>query len=326
MDANDLTARYVHAVVRLLPKGDRDDVAAELGTLVEETLQERARAAGRPADEALALDVLNSFGPPEAMADQYGQPPRWLLGPSYLPAYFVTLKVVAAVVIGVSVFSFVWSFGGGQPPWSDAFLTFAGTLTGLAATLLVNVGLITIVFAALERVHPSRPQVSDWDPLQLPAVDDPDRVDRADRVTEIGFDVIQLVLFNGFAHGRLAMLAMGAAPSAFHFTSGFARFIPWINLMFVARIGVGVLLLRHGRWNRMLRAADLVVGAYTLTLFLQILAGGDIVASQGLSTLIKLVLASLTVVSVFDVARQGWRLVRFEKGGPSALGSRARIV
>ena len=324
MTPSELTTRYIHAVVRLLPAAERDDVAAELRTLVEDTLQERADATGRPVDEGMAVEVLRSFGEPEAMAERYGQPRRWLIGPSYMPAYLITLKVVAAVLIGLTAFGSVWSITTEHLPWADASRLFAA-VSGLVTTLLVNLGLITLVFAVLERAHPLA-VTSEWDPTELPAVDDPDRVDRTDRAVEICFTLVFWVLFGAYMRGNTQILAGWDVPLPFRPTPEFAAFVPWISLMFAASIALSALLLRRGRWNSWLRLGDVVLGLYSLLLFSQILAAGDLVISNGMSTVFKLGLAVVTVVTGFETAAQAWRLAKSVRGGAAPIGEGMSLV
>ena len=56
MNPSDVIESYVVDVLRRLPHRQRRDVGLELRSLLGEELEAKAREAGRPADEAMALE------------------------------------------------------------------------------------------------------------------------------------------------------------------------------------------------------------------------------------------------------------------------------
>ena len=78
MDARTVIESYVHDVTQLLSRKDRADVALELRALLAEELA--ARAAGAPADEAMAIELVRGFGAPARSPPATGQRRRcWML-------------------------------------------------------------------------------------------------------------------------------------------------------------------------------------------------------------------------------------------------------
>src|SRR6516165_7657101 len=77
MRADQVIEMYVDDTVRLLPRRQRDDVAAELCALLNDELNARARESARPADEALALSLVRGYGPPNEVAARYQ--PAWTI-------------------------------------------------------------------------------------------------------------------------------------------------------------------------------------------------------------------------------------------------------
>lgn len=71
MTTHAVVEAYVNDVARRLPRAKRNDVALELQALLGEELQGKADEAGRPADEAMALELVRAFGSPEDVADRY---------------------------------------------------------------------------------------------------------------------------------------------------------------------------------------------------------------------------------------------------------------
>lgn len=119
MDPNDLIDRYVHAVTHTLRSAERDDVARELRTLIEDMLAERADAAA--PDEATVIEVLRHLGPPDEVAERYGQPRPYLVGPAYYPVFKLVTTIVLAVLgivylVGVVASLAFWEEGP-QPRW-----------------------------------------------------------------------------------------------------------------------------------------------------------------------------------------------------------------
>ena len=62
MSVQELKERYVYAVSRLLPHKMREDISAELDTLIEDMLEERCQ--DRPAEEKDLRVVLAELGSP----------------------------------------------------------------------------------------------------------------------------------------------------------------------------------------------------------------------------------------------------------------------
>ncbi len=173
--AMDLLERYLHQVGEELPRVQREDVKAELRSLLAEQLDERI-AAGEAADGA-AVKLLLSFGRPREVAARYSPAGQYLIGPRLFP-YFrllarITLYLVTGVFLAGSVFGVVT--GNTHLPEflrAQSLLLWVGQLVRLLA---VNLALLVIVFAALERIldaqpaaPPSEPQK--WDPRDLPPV------------------------------------------------------------------------------------------------------------------------------------------------------------
>ncbi len=91
MSVQELKERYVYAVSRLLPHKMREDISAELDTLIEDMLEERCQ--DRPAEEKDLRVVLAELGSPSEMANHYSpDKDKCLIG----PPLFQRLQVCAA--------------------------------------------------------------------------------------------------------------------------------------------------------------------------------------------------------------------------------------
>ncbi len=97
MNANDVIESYVTDVAVQLPRKQRNDVAFELRALINEGLQDKADAAGRAVDAAMATEFLHAFGRPAEVAARY-RPTLTIIDPadghSFLRATVIGLAII----------------------------------------------------------------------------------------------------------------------------------------------------------------------------------------------------------------------------------------
>lgn len=314
MSTNDLAARYVRAVTGSLPKGERDDVARELRSLIDDMLAERAGDADRAGDEATTVAVLRELGQPEAVAERYGRPRPHLVGPAYYPTFKAVTSIVVGVLGALYLVPVVWSLVVARRPPEALLAGLPGSLFELGTMVLANVGLIALIFAAIERATPAAaPEEADWDPRKLPAVGDPDRLERTGQAFELGFDVAALAWFNAIVVGGGSMLFVepeAARRLSLELTPGFLALAPWINAMLVLGIGLGAVLLWRGRWQPATRVAAIAINVASLYVVARVLALPDIAAAHWLDLLCRMVFGGILVVTAIETVQQVVRLAR----------------
>ena len=160
MNANDVIEAYVTDVAARLPRKQRNDVAFELRALLNEGLQDKADAAGRAADAAMAIELAQTFGRPADVAARY------------LPALTIIdpadgHRFLRATVIGLAI---IWCLGLCerllQPIDSDAELlgVLAQWLLGTVVASLWWPGVLVAGFAAAAWTRRRSPQTSVWKP------------------------------------------------------------------------------------------------------------------------------------------------------------------
>ncbi len=174
----ELLDRYLLAVRKHLPLARQADIIAELRANLEAQLEEQESELGRPLTEGEAIDWLKRLGPPMVMAARY-QPPRYLIGPTIFPTYWMILRLAVlwasvawAVATGVRMVA--ESHG---PDW------LAHALWGYPGVLAATVAWVTGAFAALEYVAMHYPNVIPghitnspaWSPTSLPPLEKDDR-------------------------------------------------------------------------------------------------------------------------------------------------------
>lgn len=294
----ELFDRYVHEVGRHLPRRMRADVAAELHSLLTDALQDRIAAGGGaedgPAVEALQVAILQEFGPPVKVADRYAPRHSYLIGPRFFDLYRI---VIAAVLGAIALSQLVllglaaWSQGGslGTPSSLGAWLG------GLLHAAVIGFASVTLTFAILERVLASAldegEEEAGWDPRTLPEVHDPTRSQASERVVEIIFLVIALLVFNLFPGwiGINYPASVNGGPAPWYSVPLLSptfrtTYLPWLDALWVLSIGLNLALLRRGRWERLTRLADFLLAAGGAVFLYRLVSGPPILTVDAIET------------------------------------------
>ena len=218
---------YVDEVGRRLPAGQRQDIETELRSALEDALDDAALEQGRPADEALAAEVLKRYGPPEKTAASY-LPPRYLIGPELFPKYLKVLASLSGVLVLLAAIGFGANLGASAAARANVVTALAQALAGLSSSFFFMIATVTIIFGVFEwskrRVEPPP---TTWDPSMLKRKKDrdPDRVNPFELTFEIVFSLAALLVFNLYPqvvgiytlqHGQWANLAP-LAPAFFQY-------------------------------------------------------------------------------------------------------------
>ena len=138
----ELSESYLKAVRRYLPRGQRDDIIAELRVDLGSQIEDKQAELGRVLTDVEQMAIFKKQGDPMAVAMRYRGTGRslsigWeLIGPELFPAYLILLScnlVIAAVVIAVVLMLGHISF----------------TLTAFLIPMLMEVVIVTLVFILL---------------------------------------------------------------------------------------------------------------------------------------------------------------------------------
>ncbi len=313
--------RYVNEVGRRLPPNQRADVQQEIRSLIEDEVAERLQAVAneggtQPSAETIVLAVLEQFGAPEEMAARY-QAPRYLIGPAMFPVYQIVLGIVLTVTVFANLLALAVAAGnGGVQPLLD-------TLAALFAGVLQAFGTVTLIFVALERlgVSASRKKAASWDPRSLPPVKDEQRINVFEKAVEIGLTAAVLVLAANYLNRGATVFYSGEWQPIPLFSPEVLQYIPWLMVIWGADILVNIVLLARGRWEPATRVAAMVVDGANAFVFYQLLVGGPIAAWPPLDPAFRITAAIIFAVSLWEVARQAWRLLHSSTVGEAALHS-----
>jgi hypothetical protein len=210
-NSTELIDRYLQAVRFWLPGTHRqEDLITELGEDLRSQFEDQEAELGHPLDNAEMAAILKRCGSPMMVAGRLG-PQRHLIGPALFPIYEFVLKMVLLWIL-VPVFIFIVGpvnlvDGGGN--WPFAILrTFGDLWSGL----FIAAGIITLVFAIIERTSAHLGTEIKWDPLKLPPVHTHERkLSPLKAVCEFGFNIFGLVWLLLLPHYPFLILGPAAA-------------------------------------------------------------------------------------------------------------------
>lgn len=252
----ELVDRYLDAVRRGLPTSLQADVAEELSDDIQTRIEEREATLGRPLSVDDTSAILKNIGHPVIVASRY-RPHQQLIGPALYPFYVQTLKVVLAITLSVvaTLGLVFWAQD------ASVMTALARLWGGLWTTCFMMVGIVTIIFAAVERLQPKDDYTQAWDPKTLPPISG-QRVPRATSAFELGFNLFFIWLLLHVAQlGHSSVTLAGAThPITFPFALG-----PWLSQLILpflvattAHAMLDVVLLARPQWEHV-RAATMTV-------------------------------------------------------------------
>jgi hypothetical protein len=254
----ELIERYLYVATRRLPEEQREDVARELRTTIEDMAADMAGS--RPAEETHIAAALESLGDPQVLADRYAHKGRYLIGPDWYDTYLKTLQRTLYIALpAFAVITLVVQLAVNPGDVNEAISRAIGGA--------INVGLqvlfwVTLVFAGLER---SASQPGDlhgkrraWTADQLPKLPGPRQISFSEALTDIVTDLT--------AAGLIAVPFIMAA------VRGDTDFVPLLNPalwqgwlpLFLVILGLTLIhdffKLRIGNWTPVMTVTNVILG------------------------------------------------------------------
>lgn len=143
MKNQELTERYIYSVTRYLKKNEREDIAKELESIIEDMLEEQY--GGKEPNEYQMKALLSELGTPLELYEKYSQDGSdCLIGAPYFGTYKYIMKIVAVcIVFGMFVASCI-TFITEQQVWYEAL---ASILANIFGGLLSGFAVVTLLFA-----------------------------------------------------------------------------------------------------------------------------------------------------------------------------------
>ncbi len=259
----ELLDRYLQAVRFWLPRAQQNDIITELGDDLRSQMEDRESALGRPMNEDEMVALLQQTGHPLRVAARY-QPQQSLIGPALFPIYKFVLKIITVgylvpwllVWLALTIFMpshradtpVLIAISGWAALWSNVFFIF---------------GLITLIFAVLERVQSSVSVLYKWDPRKLPRVVQPkQRVSRVESVFGLVFSIIYVIWWLSLPHYGLIVFG-AAAPVLYLNPALHAYYLPILVPTFILIVQQCINLFRP-QWTWLRAFSMLVADAISL--------------------------------------------------------------
>lgn len=271
---------YLEEIHRHLPPQKREDIIAEIRSVLIDMIEERNPNPGVEPDEATIKAVLREYGPPRKVARQYGSQ-QHLIGPQTFPVYLQVLKIVLIVVAALNVLGVIVAVVSGSIGDSGLFVAILETLGGLFSSLFTAFGIVTLSFILIERFAAQELQVEleeDWSPDDLAKVEDKARVAIPGLAVEITLGIIAIVLINVYLD-RIGIYYLGDSGwvSTPLLNENILRYIPWITASIVLDIALNLYLIRKGIWDASATIAKVLLNVFKIAVLFAIIVGPAII-------------------------------------------------
>jgi hypothetical protein len=188
----ELVDRYLQAVKFWLPKKQKQDIVAELSEDLHSQIEEKESQLGRKLTGSEIEEILKQRGRPVLVANRY-TPQQFLIGPVLYPIYVFVLKIVALcyllpwVLVWIGIMTYSLTYRTQHGGWVGAIGSAWAALWTLTFIVL---GIVTIVFAVLERVQAKSHFMENWDPRKLPPLRNPYQIKRFASLVEIAANFV----------------------------------------------------------------------------------------------------------------------------------------
>jgi len=241
--STELIDRYLQAVRFWLPRSHRQaDLIAELGEDLRSQVDDKEAELGHPLDKNEMAELLKRCGSPMMVAGRLG-PQRRLIGPALFPIYVFVLKMVLLWIL-IPVFLFIVGPANVANSGGHWGLAVAATIGQLWSGLFIAAGIITLVFAIIERTNTQLGTEIKWDPLKLPPLHkEQSKPSRLKAACEFGFNIFGLIWLLLVPYYPFLILGPAAAflkagPLLHRF------YLPFVLLSVVALVRSGITVAR----------------------------------------------------------------------------------
>lgn len=319
--------RYLASVSELLPAKLRQDTVTEIRSLIQDALDDRSKTEARPADDEMMAEVLKQFGPPQKIVAPY-LPEKYLIGPGLFPTFLTVIKIVLPIIAVLSIVGFWVAVNQASQITGQVLITNLVESVGTAWSAVVQAfGSLVFIFAILQWVIPEvklPAKEKEWDPHSLKAISQPDKVKRAELITEIFFILVGLIVFN-FYLDKIGIYNNTNGVWSFTpiLTSAFTAYIPWLDLLWILTIIMDAVLLRRGSWQLGTRLYSIGINTFNIAIAASLMTriqyvytlkgalgqlGAEGLIESVLNQVLVIVFVIAIITSAVKIARTLWRI------------------
>lgn len=244
----ELLERYLRAVKFFLARREQDDILRELSENILSQMEDKAAELGRALNEGESAAILKQHGHPFVVASRFRNTPvQYLIGPAVFPFYWLVLKILFWIGLGVSALNSIALLTSGEP-----VRQLLQGLLGFAHTALPVFGWVTFVFAVLDFFQAKFRLVDKlnqrWDPHSLPANPAPAKKVRR---SETIFGLIGGAVYVAWllAAPFYPYLIFGPAASALRLAPEWHRFYLPVVVLAIAGLAQATVSLVRPEWT-----------------------------------------------------------------------------
>jgi hypothetical protein len=286
MNPTEVIEMYIGDTVRYLPRRQRQDVAAELRSLLNEELRAQAQKSGRPADESMALGLVRGYGQPNEAAARYQRP--WaIIDPADSTSF------VRAAIVGAGALVLLSAISQRMPSLS------ATAEDMVKIGVLVWLGVLVVAFGVKNGVRRLWPAAARWEPR------DRDRANRVGTAVVVPIATFCVVLYAAPAWVLDQISGGRFVTSWAAYTADFSRLrLPCFIGLMVALLTLLTLVAIEGRWRRLTRRINIGLNLAVACLVLLFAVDGGIFQSSPVDQIARNVLALVAMIYLPSVGVQ----------------------
>ena len=303
---------YLDETRQHLPIKNRDDIIAEIRSVLMDMIEERNPNPGSTPDEAIIKAVLSDFGSPRQVARQYSKH-QYLVGPQIFPVYLQVLKIVLTVVAAVSILGVIIAIISGSATENGFFITALETVGGLFSSLFITFGIVTLSFVLIERFSPPEWQAEfedEWSPDDLKEKADQHRVKIPSLAVEITLGIFLIVLLNVYLDW-IGIYFMGDSGwvSTPILNENFLRYVPWITAFIVLEIALNLYLIRKAYWDTPASIAMVSINLFKIGVLVAIIVGPTVISIDPTALQALNLELGVTAQTLSQQANTGFRIL-----------------
>ncbi|HEY7405219.1 MAG TPA: hypothetical protein VIB39_16965 [Candidatus Angelobacter sp.] len=214
----DLLDRYLQAVRFWLPRAHQKDIIDELRDDLSSQIEEKESGLGRTITEDELAALLQHAGHPMGVAARY-QKQQTLISPELFPLYKFVLMIVALGYLIPWAMGWLarlaWALFAPASYHPSHVVTVIGGLGSTFTTLMFIFGIVTLMFAIVERLQLNRAFREKWDPRKLPRAPKPKtRVSRTESIFGLVFSIFFVLWWLSLPRFGYLILGRGLDSSA----------------------------------------------------------------------------------------------------------------
>ncbi|MEH6947459.1 hypothetical protein V7068_10365 [Bacillus sp. JJ634] len=283
---------YIQEVTRRLPEKNREDIALELRSTIEDMLSD-------DYSEEEVKEVLEKMGNPATLASGYRDQPMHLIGPRYFDVYVTLLKMILPIAAVISLISMIatyfMNYGG-----EEAVINVVLHIMGEGIWRIIEVSMqvffwVTLVFAILERTDKGKDQdplttsLSKWTPDDLKNIS---YISKKKAITK--FEVFGGLMWTAiwatlyFYAEHLVGVYRGSetglefvVPVLNH--EVLLRYWPIVIVIIGCEIALSLYKLMKGQWTKSIAIFNMVVQVVGTVVFIVIFSNPDLLHAEFLA-------------------------------------------